>query len=439
MRFQLFLTRLAVLFLPVFFLASCNSDDEDDLIRRHTSSSSPISRTVLNYIIGENNLTTLGYYRYNIDAMIKGYRNAPNGTNWLIYIDDGASPTLSRLYKASDGSVKEEIIKTYDDQHSTDPDIMNQVLKDAYTRYPADSLGLILSSHASGSLYSNSSYKELNDIISSWIQPYSFGSEAIVGNDNGNYSSSTPSYTMNITDLCEALTGIPYLHYIMFDACLMGNLETAYELKDYAHYMIAAPNSVPGAGFPYESVVSNLLRMDVYDLTNVINQYTTSYATNAYWWDDFASCGVYDLTKLSSFAQSFKQMLSENEGALQRLASLKRADMQLYEAETPTVTEYPDYPLYDIALLIDSIAPAETAAQLRQQLRELIVQYAHLDYLSVSYDGETMILPYNSSRVCGLSTYIPPTDPYRESALRKTLELSWYQDSGLSMSERYQP
>lgn len=72
MRFQLFLTRLAVLFLPVFFLASCNSDDEDDLIRRHTSSSSSISRTVLNYIIGENNLTTLGYYRYNIDAMIKG-------------------------------------------------------------------------------------------------------------------------------------------------------------------------------------------------------------------------------------------------------------------------------------------------------------------------------------------------------------------------------
>lgn len=388
-------------------------------------------------MIAENNL--ISYYHYNINAMMNGYKNAPDGTNWLIYIDDGDSPTLSRLYKESNGTVAEEVIKTYESQYSTDPTVMNQVLNDAYSAYPADSLGLILSSHGNGSLYSFYSYTELSQYISSPIQSLAFGSEAIYSDENGNYTGYGLSYTMNITDLREALEGIPHLHYILFDACLMGNIETAYELKDYASYMIAAPNNVPGMGFPYESVLTDLITMDEYNLTRAINQYTTSYATNANTWDDFASCALYDLTKLSDFAVSFNQMLSED-GVLDRLASVRRTDMQLYEADSNTPVEYPDYPLYDIGLLIDSIASAETAAQLRQQLGEVITQYAHLDYLSVTSDGATLLLPYNSSRVCGLTTYIPPTVPYYETSLRKyNASLSWCEDSGLLQSERYNP
>lgn len=421
------LAKSAFLCAALSGISSCQSDDEE-FITRQLPVKDTVSTTVLVYMIAENNLVSS--LREDLTDMVEGYRQAPEGANWLVYLDDGASPQLYRLRKQKNGSATEELIKTYDNQYSTNPAVMKQVIQEAYALYPADSLGLILSSHASGSLYSSNSYKESMEHISS-VQPYAFGEESAI---SGSYS--PPSFTMNITDLREALEGLPYLQYIMFDACLMGNIESLYELKDYARYALASPNSTPGTGYSYEKILPDLAKMGVYNLTNAANQYVTAYATDGVTWNDFASSAVYDLSRMQDFASSFSLMLEED-GSLERLEALDRGKMQLYETESSSLTENPDYPLYDIGLLIDSIASAETAATLRQKLRNLIVQYAHLDYLSVSYDGERMLLPYNASRVCGLTIYIPRPIPYWDQFREYNHDLSWTVDSGLSQSMRY--
>ena len=78
---------------------------------------------------------------------------------------------------------------------------------------------------------------------------------------------------MNITDIREALEGCPYMDVIMFDACLMANMETAYELKDRAHYFLAAPNSIPAEGFPYDKALPHLLKMDAAGLARAAQAY----------------------------------------------------------------------------------------------------------------------------------------------------------------------
>lgn len=432
MKFFKYLPLLSFLII----LPSCQDDEEPYV---PSEEQTKVSTTVLAYFIAENNLLSneygANYIQNNLDMMKKGMKNAPKGANFLVYLDDGASPTLFRYVKDKKGNVSKMNLRIYPDQYSTDPRVMNKVISDAFSFYPADSLGLILSSHGSGSLYDSFSYKEMNS--DEFIQKRVFGVEAIDRPANGIYTEETLSYTMNITDLEEALRGIPKLQYILFDACLMGNIETAYELRDKAKYYIASPNSTPALGYPYQQIMSSLLKMGAYDLSTVASTYYTYYATNTYAEDDYASTAVLNLEKMESFAQSFDEML-QSPIALQKLERIARKDMQLYEANSNTPTETPSYPLYDISLLIDSIAPTpEIAQSMRSELRKLITFYVHGQYMTVSAYGN-LILPYNSNRICGMTVYIPPLSPEKELPYRRYYpHLAWYRDSGLNRSIRY--
>jgi hypothetical protein len=267
-----------------------------------------------------------------------------------------------------------------------------------------------------------------------------FGMEAIDKKPNNNYDENTPSYTMNITDLREGLSGMHRkLQYIFFDACLMGNLESAYELKNAARYLIASPNSTPGVGYPYQLIVSALARMSEYDLTGAVNTYVSTYATNSNTYDDFAASSVIKLDALSGFAAAFNELLG-SATVRARLNAVKRSDMQLYEAEEgESATESPYFPLYDVGMLIDSIAPSEKAEALHQLLRRAVVRFVHQDYLTITSRGK-YILPYQAGRFCGLSMYLPPVPAewYLEGyQLLYYPKLAWYQDAGLSRSLRY--
>ncbi len=72
----------------------------------------------------------------------------------------------------------------------------------------------------------------------------------------------TNGTAMNITSIPQALSG-SRLNVIAFDACLMQQLETAYELKDSADYMVGSATLAPSPGFEYY----NILRRVRYNTT----------------------------------------------------------------------------------------------------------------------------------------------------------------------------
>lgn len=62
---------------------------------------------------------------------------------------------------------------------------------------------------------------------------------------------------MNITELAQALRGLK-VDVIAFDACLMQQIEVAYEIRDSASYMAGSPAAEPSPGYNYQTLLSRI-------------------------------------------------------------------------------------------------------------------------------------------------------------------------------------
>ncbi len=105
------------------------------------------------------------------------------------------------------------------------PETLSSFLEFCYTNYPAESYGLILWDHGSGPMAG-------------------YGLDELY-QDN-----------LSVSELVKALEDSPFgpdnpLEFLGFDACLMSSAELAWSLRDYAGYMIASEESIPGGGWDY--------------------------------------------------------------------------------------------------------------------------------------------------------------------------------------------
>ncbi|MBU4483304.1 MAG: peptidase C11 clostripain, partial [Actinobacteria bacterium] len=68
------------------------------------------------------------------------------------------------------------------------------------------------------------------------------------------------------------------------DACLMAMTEVAYQIKDYAHIMVASEENEPGDGWPYDTIlaqlVSNPHMSPVQLAVDIVDRYIYSYPYN---------------------------------------------------------------------------------------------------------------------------------------------------------------
>lgn len=355
--------------------------------------------TYLLYMVGDSELSS--YLTDNITDLKTGYSTTDINANILIYTDLDDTPLLLRLTKGDNDTVRTDTILTYPDQYSTDPDVMTTVITQAFNLYPATRKGITFSSHANGSFYTSNTP----------VKKRSFGSEG----DEG--------YSMNITDIREALDSCPHLNMIMFDACLMGNIETAYELKDNTDYFLATPNSVPGAGFPYDEILPSLLLMDDEGLTQAAEEYMNHYHSNKLQWDDFVAVSLTDCTNLTPITTLLDSLFQDTD-TQQRLYTLNRNNLQMFEE---------GYYLYDVGDWIDSLGlQSPYVEQIHDAISQAIIYAAHSDYGSVSDYGE-LLIPVDDARFCGLNTYVPPMNPFNESAFMAYFTtLRWYADGGFT-------
>jgi hypothetical protein len=67
--------------------------------------------------------------------------------------------------------------------------------------------------------------------------------------------------TMKVSELSKAIEASDmYFDLIVFDACLMGTVETAYALRNHGKYLIASEDSTPAAGLYYTTWISAMER-----------------------------------------------------------------------------------------------------------------------------------------------------------------------------------
>ena len=188
------------------------------------------TQTVMVYIVGSDLESNGGMATGDIREMLKARPDkerlnvlvlAGGTTHWV-------APSISRdqlsVFKIESSSPN--LIHQMESASMGDPATLSKFLNFAVENYPADSYGLVLWDHGGGPMVG-------------------FGVDTLYKGDG-----------LTVFELEEALANSPFdgkkqLEWLAFDACLMASFEVASLMSDYARYMIASEETLPGLGVDY--------------------------------------------------------------------------------------------------------------------------------------------------------------------------------------------
>lgn len=337
------------------------------------------NRVVLLYLAANNNLS--GYAEDNIDALKAGYLPGENELDiMLVYRHlSGSNPELIRLYRDASGKAVEDIVAVYQDQNSATPLVLRSVLNKMKSIFPADDYGLILWSHATGWL-PEGYYSRTKSANALFEDPYADIVKSF-GEDRGT--------EMEITDLKNAL---PFdFEFIIFDCCFMGGIETVYELRDKAEYIVASPTEILATGFPYDKVIRPMFEYEA-DLSEVCNIFYNHYkAQGAELPTAFnsATIALYDTDELENLASVCRQIF---EGNRDKIAALDRYSVQPYYRFDK------DY-FFDLEHFVSKIATPLQLTSFREALSDVVIAKWNTPH----------VLGIPIENYSGISVYIPKT------------------------------
>lgn len=246
--------------------------------------SSDTRKVMLLYSAGYNSLSS--YLKSDIEELCTGWapKNRRSDDVILVYshltsrsgdYKTKTSPVLFRVYSNESNEVVQDTLVVYgEDVISASARQLSSVLSYVRDEFPAQSYGLVFSSHATGYLPSGfyakpDSYtftpakmflqgqeRGWSPVPVPYVEPvHDPGLPAVksIGQD----VVGRQSYEIDIHDFAEA---IPMkLDYILFDACLMGGIEVAYELTGKCDIVGFSQAEVLAEGFNYSTLASHLL------------------------------------------------------------------------------------------------------------------------------------------------------------------------------------
>lgn len=364
-----------------------------------------IGHTLLIYIAADNNLAYNA--ERNIQEIMAGdvpaYFNEGSGDVLLVYADiRGEKPRLMRISKDAYGAVSQEVLVEYEPQNSLSDSVMGSVLAYAAGLFPSQENSLVLWSHGTGWLpegyYSNPTVVGADGQavpVGVSEDPYA-GYVKSFGADGG--------YEMDIKDLADALP--VHYRYILFDACLMGGVEVAYELKEKCDFLVVSAAEVLAAGFPYRQAIGDMMDGSMASLQSVCDKYCDYYS------EDGATVALIDAGSLDRLAVTCREIF-RNGG----VDSIPNLDMSLLQGYFRQNRHW----FYDLDDFMTRIAPDEV----------LLEDFRNALAMSVVYKRATEdfvlggIVQFPIKTFSGLSTYVPnPENPVLDDYYRT---LAWNQ------------
>ena len=352
-------------------------------------------RTVLLYLACDGN-NLQWYAESDLANLVRGYlpvRTAKDEA-LLIFLDNGdGSPALHRYYLTEEGHIYKELVKLYDNTFdSADADNLKQVLDDVEYYYPSERRGLILWSHGTG-----------------WLPP-GYYSNPREGKSMSKSFAQEGGDEIDIRDLADALTR--HYEFILFDSCLMGTVEVAYQLRDKTDYIIASCAEVLVDGFPYSSIGQDLF----YDhtgkgpsaLMDICKKYYDYYDAQS-GASRTATVSLIDCSRLDGLA-----------AASAKIFRAHKADMPLVDPSA--VQRYYTGNKHWFYDLTDYVSQFATESEMKE------FSAAMAQCVLCKYATEWILGAVHVRTHSGLSTYIPISNATYLNSYYKTLD--WTQDTG---------
>ena len=356
-------------------------------------------KVVLLYLAANNNLSS--YALDNMVALKEGFLPSVNDKSILLVYKhiSGHKPELVRLFKDHNGVPVEDLVAVYEDHNSASPEVLKGVLNKMKAIFPADEFGLILWSHATG-----------------WLPEGVYGASKAPGAPFADpYASIVKSFGEDRgeeLEISELKLAIPYkLDFLIFDCCFMGGVEVAYELRNSAEYIMAAPTEILATGFPYDKVIRPLFEYKT-DLEEVANIYYQHYAPL-----DPSSSTVYNSATIALYDTDELDELADICGVIFSGNRIKMAELNRYSVQ-PYYRFSQDY-FFDLDHFISKIATPSQLISFRDALDDVIV---------VKWTTDKFIdIPIE--HYSGISVYIPEIPSGELEDSYRTLE--WNQRTKL--------
>lgn len=199
-----------------------------------------------------------------------------------------------------------------------------------------------------------------------------------------------------------------------FDACNMGMYEVGYEFKDVVDYMVAAEETVPGQGNPYDTLLAGLVNKpeqsaEEFAVANV-EDFIKFYSAG----DEAVTKSVIDLKEIDALHDSIKAL-----GEVLLNESQAGATIALAQKNTQEFYLVTSHDLYDLAVYFEknltSKAVSDATKALKAQLANTVVF------------NETLGDSVKNSH--GLAIYLPSASEVSATDLAQYGELAINQDS----------
>lgn len=207
---------------------------------------STIEKTIMIYLVGSDLESNSGAASMDIVEMMEsGVDTSKN--NILVYTGgtkrwaiESIPATENSIYKLENGEFS--LVKSFDSLNMGESDTLTEFLDYGLLNYSADEYGLILWNHGAGPMIG-------------------YGVDEVHGD------------LLEMSEITKALSDSGFgsdnkLEFLGFDACLMGSIETAWTVKDYANFLIASQETEPGTGWNY----AFLEKLNYYDEGHHIGQ-----------------------------------------------------------------------------------------------------------------------------------------------------------------------
>lgn len=218
---------------------------------------------------------------------------------------------------------------------------------------------------------------------------------------------------VNPAELAEGIekSGVE-LDYILFDACFMSNIETIYDLRSAASYIIASPCEIMGKGFPYHRTLPYLFQNDgtTTDYVGAAESYYKFYR------DEYSStsrCGsiaVFDCREIETLVNATSQVIKSAKSN----DDIDVDDLQTYEGQNV-------HQFYDFGEWVNTVATDKEALKaFNDQLNKTVVAKYSLPTFYSAY-GSYGTYNINLDVYSGVTTSAP-SEAYPEY-WKKT---NWY-------------
>lgn len=374
---------LALIMAGGVFLAGCSGGGGGgggDIVTPSPSPTPASTKwTFLVYLCSDNNLEYYGYKDVKEMEKVGSNDEVKIVVQWDRngFYDDSVDWTGCRRYLIqkdpdNQSGIVSTMVEDLGDTNMGSAVTLESFINWGMENYPADRYAVILWDHGDG-------WKDLKKRIRV--------TKAICEDESSGDALTT-------VELRDAFSTTMYrVDLVGMDACLMGNLEVAYEIRNYADILVFSEEKEDGNGWPYDTILQDLVDSPTMSAaalgTAIVDRYGEYYSTF-----DRATQSAIDLSQMDNVATALNDFANE---AINEMANYK-TEFETAKSNARGMSGFSEYrDLGDFCSEVNTNVPdadiQSKALALQNAVNSAVISYYANPSVASEYIGLTIWLP----------------------------------------------